>query len=183
MYEPDIIYAGVNLKFSVTLEDYDNSTYTLSYVLINSDNKYTFDATAETGTTYGYEVEVSSSQTSLWTSGTYTLYGYVSDSSGNKYEVACKTVEIKPDVISATTLDNRSHAKKVLDAIEAVMENRASIDQQAYVLNGLRLDRTPLEDLIKLRDRYKKEYENEIAAQKMLSGENTGRRVLVRFVG
>ncbi|WP_420023757.1 hypothetical protein ACN9JG_06255 [Cereibacter azotoformans] len=53
--------------------------------------------------------------------------------------------------------DGRSHAERVLRAIEAVIEGRASIDQQKYTIAGRELWRTPVADLLLLRDRYRDE--------------------------
>jgi hypothetical protein len=54
--------------------------------------------------------------------------------------------------------EQRTHAKRVLDAIEAVLENRANLDQQSYTVEGKRLDRTPISELLKLRREYQAEY-------------------------
>lgn len=53
--------------------------------------------------------------------------------------------------------DLRSHAKKVLDAIEAVLEKRATKDQESHTIAGRSLSRTPIADLLMLRDRYRAE--------------------------
>ncbi|WP_123711612.1 hypothetical protein [Sinobacterium caligoides] len=54
-----------------------------------------------------------------------------------------------------TVGDDRTHAKRVLAAIEAVIEKRASRDQMAYSIDSRSLSRTPIADLMLLRDRYK----------------------------
>lgn len=60
-------------------------------------------------------------------------------------------------------VDTRSHAKKTLEALEAVIEGRATLDQERYRLNNRELFRTPLDTLIKLRNQYRAEVSREIA--------------------
>ena len=76
---------------------------------------------------------------------------------------------------------NLSHAEKVLAAIEAALERCASTDQMNYSIEGLSLARTPIADLLTLRDRYKAEVvrEKQAAAFKEVPGR--GRQVFTRF--
>ena len=62
--------------------------------------------------------------------------------------------------------DARSHVQRVLDAIEAVLEKRATLDQEQYRINNRELRRTPIADLLKLRDRYRGELARMKAASK-----------------
>jgi hypothetical protein len=77
--------------------------------------------------------------------------------------------------------DNRSHAKKVLDAIEAVLEGRATRQDQSYSIAGRTLALTPIPDLMKLRAVYKDEYEGEVATANIRIGRASGRKIAVRF--
>jgi hypothetical protein len=61
----------------------------------------------------------------------------------------------------------------------AVIEGRATRDQERYRINNRELQRTPISDLIRLRDRYREEARRERAAAKGQS--LLGRRVLTRF--
>lgn len=79
-------------------------------------------------------------------------------------EMDSGSVEIKADIASVVAdTDFRSHARKVLDAIEAVLENRASLDQERYRINNRELYRTPIETLKKMRDQYRAEVSREEA--------------------
>lgn len=88
-------------------------------------------------------------------------------------------VRILEDLVSAAPgFDGRSHAEKVLEAIEAVIEGRASLDQSQYTINNRSLTRTPVADLLKLRNTYRAE----VRAQRMAKrGRGPSRRHLVRF--
>lgn len=74
-----------------------------------------------------------------------------------------------------------SHARTVLAAIEAVIERRATLDQQRYTIDGRSLDRTPLPDLMEMRRRYKAEVANQEREINIRHGKSTGRAVKVRF--
>jgi hypothetical protein len=74
--------------------------------------------------------------------------------------------------------ENLKHVEKVLDAIEAVIENRASQDQMSYSIKGTTLSRTPIADLLLLRREYKEEYKMELL--KKDTDEGKGFKMLVR---
>ena len=100
-----------------------------------------------------------------------------------RYTIAEGIITLKDNIAGRAALyDNRSHAKKVLDAIEAVIEGRASQDQMGYTIAGRSLSRTPLPDLLKLRATYKSEYADEQATANIAAGLATGRKVYTRFI-
>ena len=74
-----------------------------------------------------------------------------------------------------------SHAERVLAAIEAVLERRASTDQMNYSIEGLSLARTPITDLLTLRDRYKAEVTRQKQAAAFKEVPGRGRQVFTRF--
>jgi hypothetical protein len=92
-------------------------------------------------------------------------------------------MEVEPDFSATATLDTRSHARKVLAAIEAVIERRATKDQEEYTIDGRSLKRTPVAHLLVLRYRYKREVEQEEQADRLAKGRGTGRKVVTRFGG
>lgn len=99
----------------------------------------------------------------------------VATKAGETLTLASGQVLVQPALTSA--VDARSHARKVLDAIEALIENRATIDQQEYTIAGRQLKRMPLPDLLALRTRYRSEVQREDAA----SAGYDGRNIRVRF--
>lgn len=83
------------------------------------------------------------------------------------------TFSINPKNIDSG-IDNSTHYERVLEAIEAVIEKRATLDQQKYEINGRALERMPIDDLLKLRDYY---------ITKLQSQNNkVQKRILARFV-
>jgi len=69
----------------------------------------------------------------------------------------------------------------VLESIEAVLESRASIDQESYSINNRSLARTPIPDLVVLRDKYRGEYVREKRAERIRNGLGHSGTIKVRF--
>lgn len=115
--------------------------------------------------------------TATWPAGDY-WYSLRATSGADAVELASGQITILPDLAAATDgYDGKTHARRTLDAIEAVIEKRASMDQERYRINNRELYRTPIADLLKLRDLYRLEVAREDQAQR---GKNPfGRKVRV----
>ena len=83
--------------------------------------------------------------------------------------------------LANTNADLRSHAKKCLDNIEAVLENRASVDQSSFSIAGRSLSRMSVDELLTFRDRYKAEYLQEIKAARIKNKQRSGNTIEVKF--
>ena len=81
---------------------------------------------------------------------------------------------------AAAALDDRSHARKTLAAIEAWIESR-SPGVARYAIAGREMQYIPLADLLKLRQTYKSEVAAEDAAEAIRNGTGTGRRIQFRL--
>jgi hypothetical protein len=142
--------------------------------------------TGETGVTIAttsgdYEVTVTSAVTANWTAGNYEFAVYLVKT-GERHIIQSGKVEIEDNVsgISAA-YDPRSTVKKTLDAIEAVLEGRASQDIMSYQIAGRQIAKIPVPDLLKMRDYFKREYASEQKAEALANGIGTGGKILVRF--
>lgn len=151
---PPTIAAGVTFERCVTLADYPAPDWVLAAHLRGSE---AIDMTASAEGT-GHKFLELGADTADWPAGIYS-YTVRATNGGDVREVERGTVEVLADLqsVSAPT-DGRSQNRIVLDAIEAVIAKRATLDQERYVIegqNGRReLWRTPIADLLKLRDRY-----------------------------
>lgn len=160
---------------------YAPADYALTYVADKQGaGSTTFSITAtESGSEY--LIEVASATTAGYTSGTYNWQAYITRTSDSqRLSVARGQWTVIPN-LSASTADPRSHVKKVLDAIEAVIESRASLDQMSYSIAGRSLSRTPINDLLVLRDKYRSEYMRELDADRVSRGLARKNKLLVRF--
>lgn len=171
------IYAGINLEFKKSFSDYKASEWELKYILVNDENAYSITAISDGD---DFLIKVPATTTSSWESGFYQYSGIVSKG-GDKYIVERGTCEIKSNP-ALSSVDVRSHAKKMLDAIEAILEGRAGEDINEYVINGRQISKMTLDELIKARSYYLAEYQRELQAERMKLGLGTGRKILVRFV-
>ena len=161
-------------------EDYPVASYSLSYEfnLIDGStaSNFTVEATESNDT---YIIEVSS--TSSYTKGNYNWVSYItrtSDSARVKLEEGF--VEIQ-DNYATTSASVRSHAKIVLDSIEAVIENRANIDQSSMSIAGRSLSRMSIDELLTFRARYKAEYLKEVKQLRIKNKRGSGNTIKVNF--
>lgn len=177
--EPLSFESGLTVKWTKDLsEDYPaDDGWSLQYNFINSSGKFTVNAVAD-GKQFSNTISAATS--AAISSGIYQWTARVTKD-GEVYQVGTGHCEVLKNLAVLTATEVRTHVKKVLDAIEAIIENRASKDQMGYTIEGRTLERTPIPDLLTLRAKYKAEYERELTAEKISRGEATGRRVLVRF--
>lgn len=177
----NLLTAGDTLDFTTSVPDYLASAgWTLKYRLAPRGSGSAIDIVAAASGD-DYVVQVAASTTGSWAAGFYAWAAYV-EKSGERYTVGDGELQIR---VASSTLaagtDKRSHARKVLDAINAVIEGRASKDQQEYTIGSRSLKRTPIEDLLVLRDKYRQEVANEAAAESVAAGLGNPRRAGVRF--
>jgi hypothetical protein len=156
--------------------DYAPASYSLKYVLRRHDTGAEIEITcSESGS--DYLAEVASATTAVYAEGFYAWQAYIiRTSDSERVLVGQGTVELLANRDSVAT-DPRSHARKVLDAIEAVLESRASKDQEEYAIAGRSLKRTPIAELRALREAYKAEVD---AEERKLNGAGS-RKLLMRF--
>lgn len=177
----NLLTAGDTLDFETSVPEYPSSGgWTLKYRLAPRSAGTAIDLTA-TAEGDGYRVQAAAATTATWAAGFYTWTAYV-EKAAERYTVGRGQLEIRA---ASTTLaagsDGRTHARKVLDAIEAVLEGRATLDQQEYAINGRSLKRTPIADLMRLRQLYRNEVQGEEAAANLAAGLGGARKVQVRL--
>lgn len=178
--EPMEITAGDTVKWTRSLSDYLASDgWVLTYALRNEAGSIDITASADGD---NHLVDVAASVTAGWPAGSYSWHGYVTKAA-ERYSVDTGHIEIKQNLAATVSHDGRSHVKKVLDAIEAVLEERATEKQLAYSINGRTLSLTPLAELYTLRSQYIQEYRREVNAERLANGLGSSRKVLTRFKG
>ena len=164
-------------------DEYPTSTFALTYEFHEDSGgggSHKFDITA-TEADDTYFVEVASSTTASYADGDYIWNAFItrtSDSQRIRVDTGRTTVEKN---LANTNADLRSHAKKVLDNIQAVLENRASIDQSSFSIAGRSLSRMSVDELLTFRDRYKAEYLQEIKEARIKNKQRSGNTIEVKF--
>ena len=151
--EPTTFVRGDTVKWTKTLADYPASVWTLTYEFRGpSSHQVVASASGD-----DHAVALTPAETAVWNAGDYWWEAYADDGT-DRHKAISGALTVSTDFAADDAIaDHRTHAKKVLDAIEAVIENRATKDQQAYTIAGRSLQLTPLADLLRLRKEYKAE--------------------------
>jgi hypothetical protein len=177
--EPLEIVAGDTAKWRVSETDYPPATWTLTYSLVCADARISITATNNGDNTH--LVSVAATTTDDWTPGNYYYQAYMT-SGAERFMLREGYVEIKPNFATLSAgYDARSHVKKVLDAIEAVIENKATSDQLSYSIAGRSLQRMSWDQIMSAYDDYKRKWEREQAKLRGTRDLETGRKVKGRF--
>lgn len=123
------------------------------------------------------QVKLTSAQSAALTPGRYS--GTVVATRGDERKTLERfEVVVTPDPLTQTEpLDMRTHARRTLEAIEAVLEKRATKGQDEMAIGGRRIKNTPIADLLVLRDRYAAIVSREEAG----GGELFGQKIYTRW--
>jgi hypothetical protein len=177
MIEPTTVYAGDTLTWTREVPGYAAPEWTLNYALVKAGKLYTFSSTPQGA---AHQVAVASSVTATWQAGEYTLTPYVTRSGERVTLPGAMRLMVKANPLGAA-VDPRSHARRTLDAINAVMEGRATDDVAAYQINGRSLTKMPIADLIAFQSHYRHLVAAEDKEAALEQGFGTNSRIRVRF--
>jgi hypothetical protein len=161
---PNSLLAGANKSWSRSLDDFPASAgWALRYHLVMAGHQITIDSTPDDDI---HKVTLVAADTASWNPGRYQYQAWVS-LGADAHMVEAGAIEIKANFASQTTgYDGRTHAEKVLDALEAMIEGKASLDQQSYSVGGRSITRLTPAELVDWR----KEYQREVNIQRRKMG-------------
>lgn len=155
--EPKKLHAGDSVRWHRAVPDFPASAgWSLHYALRGAG---VVDIEALPGSPY--VIEVSAAITREWPPGRYRWVAFVRHIDGERITLGDGEITIAPDWLAAESLDVRSHARRMLDLIEAALQKRIPKDQQSYTIDGQSIDRIPVERLEELRLRYRREVARE----------------------
>lgn len=187
----DELIAGDTLDFIDSVPDYPPADgWTLKYRLIP---RFTSPAQAPIdiiATTSGsdYRVQAAAAVTLAWKAGFYTWSRWVEKAGPIRQSLGSGQLKVIEDPAAAVAgYDGRSHERKVLEAIEAVIENRASQTQREMVeytigTRSQKLDAAESKAaLLELHSKYKWLVANEEARAQIAAGQPNPRMVGIRF--
>lgn len=179
---PSSITAGDSAKWPFEDSNYPATEWRAYCVLFGSSNRYAMQAD---GADSGYEFNLTSTYTASWVAGRYdwSLYVVNKTDTEQRYTLATGKVLIKPNPDGVA--DNRTHAERMLEAIEAVIEGKATKAQ----LDTLRArhNEREWESNPELLMKWRKLYQDEVTQQRNLEamqaggGINRAARILARF--
>lgn len=176
---PQKLIAGDTFKFTFDATPYTSADgFSLSLKLngpSGTPQKTTAAANANTNSDTLFDVRVSPDVSANLAGGLYSYAVVVSDNT-DSYTVESGTLTVEARADLSVNTDLRSHAVKVYESICAVIEGRATQDQQSYTIAGRTLIRTPLKDLIELQ----KYYKDLVASEQSAAGAGP-KKLFVRF--
>lgn len=179
MNAPQEIRQGDTYTWTETDSDHPATSYT-GKCYINGASSLTLTATADGDE---FDFTITSAQSAALTPGTYQLQvrmELTSDGSA-KYTLGIQTLTVKAGGTQVAGYEARSHARVVLDAINAAIEGRATLFQQAITVGGKSIQYMSLQEMIQAKLKYERFVEDEDAADRVNAGLKSGKTVGVRF--
>ncbi len=175
---PDRLYAGDTWFFELTDSTYPAGTWNLVTYFSSCAGKFSATA-AQNGTAHRFTV------TAATTAG-YEPGGYnyqiraEHGSDGRKFTIGEGFVDVLPPL--SQQADHRHRVKKILDAIDAVIENRATSDHLAVSVAGRSISKMGINELRDFRAWYSQQWDILRGKQRQVAfGKDRGRQVRARF--
>lgn len=179
--EPSELRAGTTWAWRrEDLDDWPADVWTLSYEFRNETQFFTITATADG---LDHVVSVDAATTAAYVAGNYFWYAYVTDGS-QTYNIETAAMAVLADVTAAAASDGRTFAQKLLDACEAILQNRGTqgdIDLLSSTV-GPRASVRDRDALWQLRNQLKNEVAAEQVAADIKAGKPAKNRIQTRFV-
>jgi len=177
----DTIVIGDTLDFTTAVNGYPASDgWTLKYRLIPRVSGAAILLTAATASDgASYRVQVAPATTVNYVAGDYSWYAWV-EKTGARVTVDDGLVTIKGDPNALTAFDGRSYARKMLDQIEAALL-AFNYGVKSYAIGTRSMTKADMPEILVMRDRFRAEVQNEIAAERIADGQSNPRAFGVRF--
>ena len=163
--------------------DYPTNLYSLSYEFHcdsggGGSHQFTINAVEANGV---YYIEVPSTTTDNYNPHDYIWGAYITRTAdSNRVQIGEGKTTILPNLAN-TNADLRSHNKKVLDSIEAVIEGRATIDQSSFSVGNRSLSRMSIDELMEFYNIYDRRVKNEEKRSRIKNGAASGNKIGVQF--
>lgn len=177
------VTAGMTWDWPVEVAGYTSADWALKLVLRPLFTSPTQAPITIQGVADGanWRIQATATDTAGYVAGAYA-FDYFVERGAERYPVRSGFAAILQNPLTATQgLDTRAFARKALENIEAVLANRASLDQMEFQIAGRMLKRTPIADLLMLRNKLRQEVAAEDAEQRLNDGLGGGSVIRVRL--
>ena len=181
--EPTEVVVGdfLQWKRSDLVADYPTDEYTATYVARITGGGSNEIQLEMTGHDTYYLATVPSSTSEDFAVGEYHWQlEIVQDSSGNRIVVDLGDFKAIAD-LDTNQADPRTHAQITLDKIESLIEGKADNDAQEYSIAGRQLKKYSFNELLDLREYYRREVAKEKADRDIKQGRKSAATIKVRF--
>lgn len=181
--EPAEVVAGDTWTWKRTdlATDFPPATYSLSYALKIEGSTAAPIAIAAAESGNEYQVTVAAAATAGYAAGTYRWEAFATRTSDSaRVRIGHGQIIVRPNAVTST-VDPRSHAQKMLDAIDALMEGRSVKDVNNYSIKDRSISKMTAEELVFWRNYYRAEVNREKISERRRLGKSTGRTMVARF--
>lgn len=179
--EPASVRAGDTITWRRALEDYPPSAgWTLKYRLLGSAGKYDITATNDNNT---HLVSVPIATSAAYAAGEYALISWVEDGT-QRVTLPQSRITVLPDLAAATvSTDTRTHARKMLDAVDAALLSLSTGERLAVVNAEVQSRKLSYDfnGLMKLRNLFAAQVKEEEDAERVMSGRRPRNTINVRL--
>lgn len=180
---PKSIVIGDLVQFKLTQysSDYPNSSHSMTFVARSGQGANVEFTISATNSGDDYLFTANSAATASYTAGLFHYQIEVLEaSSSNRIVVDQGELDVTVD-LDVNAVDPRTHAEKMLQKIESVLENRADADVSSYSIAGRSLTKMSPEELLTWRDNYRREVKAYRRKLDVKHGRRTSATVLMRF--
>ena len=180
---PKSIVIGDFVQFKLTeySTDYANTAHTMTFMARSGTGANVEFSIVATNSGDDYLFTAASTVTANYVAGLYHYQIEVLEtSSSNRIVVDQGELDVTVD-LDVNAVDPRTHAEKMLQKIEAVLENRADADVSSYSIAGRSLTKMSPEELLTWRDAYRREVKAYRRKLDVKHGRKTSSSILVRF--
>jgi hypothetical protein len=181
---PLSITAGDTLVFNTSAgSDSSGNAVTAAAYTLSTSIRGSGGSIDAAGTANGsdWQTTIAGTSTANLAPGQYQWASYASKT-GVRVTLETGTLTVLANLATATSFEARSHARRMLDAIEAMLERRATKEQQEYTIGNRSLKFIPLPEILQLRTAYRGEVAREANAERIARGLPTQNKVLVRLL-
>jgi len=179
--EPDSLRVGDTWKWTKLLSDFAPAdSWVLNYALTLQASTSALIQIVTTDNGDGTHLaSVAKATTAAYTAGDYSWHSFVTKTT-DRHSIEQGQIVLLKD-LDAGAVDSRSDIKKTLDALQATILSKASMDQLSYSLGGVSFARMTPSDLNDWEAIYQQKYDAELNKERSARGLATGNRILGRF--
>ena len=179
--EPVDFVAGDTVKWTKALTDYlPADGWALKYVFTTKGAS--FDVTATDNGDGSHLVTLSAATTAVLVPAEYRYQAFATKAA-DRYTVASGAVTVKPNFenYEGAGKDNRTHAEKALELLEAAIEDRIPAGMESFSIAGRAINLMAPSDLREWRDYYRRDVAREKRRERRAQGLANSGRVGVQF--
>jgi hypothetical protein len=184
---PAKLVSGQHAKWTIALEDFPSSEWTLTYHLRGSAAK-DVSATVSLTEPSGFDVDllaVANGGSTPLTPGQYFWQSYATNVSDptDKRLVGSGRVEVLTDFSNPllTSFDGRTTNEKIWAAIKAMIAKKATRDQMSFTIGQRTISRIPMDQLIQFEQHYAKLVSADRRQARIDKGESPFENILTQF--